>query len=112
MDHERSRDQENRSGKLRSHEPRRAARGFLLLEALLMLPAAAAAIAIGLPQPLPVAPEHDHAFAVVSTDSDPAAEDDQTLESIAEQDGPMITDDLRAHAAKYARFELPAAIGS
>ena len=111
MDHGQSRDQENRPGKLGSREPRRAARGFLLLDTMLML-SAAAAIAIGAPQALPVAPEHDYAFTAVSTDSEPTAEGDQILESVAEQDEPMITDDLRAHAAKCARFELPAAIGA
>jgi len=107
MDNERTRDRENSSGKLRGHEPPRAANGFLLLEALLMLSAVATAISIGVPQALPVTPDHNYAFAAVFTDSDPTHQGDRALEEVEEQHQPLITDDLRGHAAKYAWFELP-----
>jgi hypothetical protein len=110
MDNERTRVQENSSGKLRGHEPRRAANGFLLLDALLMLSAVATAIAIGMPQALPVAPDHDYAAVAVSTDSDLTGQE-EVLEAVEEQHEPLITDDLRAHGSKYAWVDLPAAIG-
>jgi hypothetical protein len=110
MDSERTRDQENRSGKLRGREPRRAANGFLLLEALLMLSAVATAIAIGMPRALLVAPDHDYAAVAVSTDSDLTGQE-EVPEAVEEQHEPLITDDLRAHGSKYAWVDLPAAIG-
>ena len=106
MDNERTRDRENSSGKLRGHEPPRAANGFLLLEALLMLSAVATAISIGVPQALPVTPDHNYAFAAVFTDSDLTGQE-EVPEAVEEQHQPLITDDLRGHAAKYAWFELP-----
>lgn len=110
MDNERTRDQESSSGKLRGLEPRRAANGFLLLEALLMLSAVAPAIAIGMPQALPVAPDHHYAAVAVSTDSDLTGQEEGP-EAVEEQYEPLITDDLRAHGSKYAWVDLPAAIG-
>ena len=107
MDSERTRNKPGKPRGARGHEPRCAANGFLLLEALLMLSAVATAIAIGIPQALPVAPDYDYAFAAVFTDSDPTDQGDRALEEVEEQRQPLITDDLRAHAAKYAWFELP-----
>ena len=110
MDSERTRNKPGKPRGARGHEPHRAAHGFLLLEALLMLSAAAAAIAIGVPQALPVAPDHDYAAVAVSTDSDLTGQED-VPEAVEEQHQPLITDDLRAHGSKYAWVDLPAAIG-
>jgi hypothetical protein len=114
MDDERTRDQKNRSAKPRGErgrEPRRAADGFLLLEALPML-FAAALIASGMPQALPTAANPANAPAAIFKDSEPTDQRDQALERIEETDEPLITDDLRTQEVMYALANVPGAMSA
>jgi hypothetical protein len=109
MDEERTRDQENSSGKPRGDrglEPRSAADGFLLLEALPVL-LAAAFFSTGMPQALEIAANHANASAAIFTDSKPTAQGDRALEEVEEEYEPLITDDLRTEGVMYASTDIP-----
>lgn len=113
MDNERTRNQKNSSGKPQSdrgHEPGSAAKGFCLLESLLML-STAAFIAIGMPQALAIAAYDANASAANFTDSESTDQGERTFEEVEEEYEPLITDDLRSKGVMYALADVPGAIG-
>ena len=114
MDNERTMDQEKRPGKSsgdRGHKPRRAADGFLLLEALPMLLAAAIFFATGMPQALETAADRANAPAAILKHSEPTDQGDRALERIEGESKPLITDDLRTEGVMYALADVPRAVG-
>lgn len=105
MDNERTRDQENSSGRPgggRGREPGSAADGFLVLVALLVMLAAAALIAISMPQVLEIAANHANASTAILTDREPKDEEDQAPEAAEEKTEPFIVDDVRTEGVMYA----------
>lgn len=113
MESERTRNQENSSGKPgddRGHEPGSAADRFFLRVALLVL-LAAASIAFGMPQALEIAANHANATAAVFADSELTDQGDRALEGVEAEYEPLITDDLRTEGVMYASADVPGAIG-
>ena len=111
MDDKRTRDQQKNSGKPRGERgpgARRAAEGFLLLEALPLL--FAAALIAGMPQALQTAANPADAPAAILKDSNPTDQGDHAINGFEEADEPLITDDLRTQEVMYAWADLPGAI--
>ena len=106
MDHERTGYRKKSGGMptgARDLKPRRAAKGFLLLEALPMLVAAAAFVASSVPQAPESAATRSYAPADIVTGSSAADQGDRTPDAIDEAYEPLMTDDLRAVGVMYAR---------